>query len=100
MAERTEYSHSIDLIKEAEGLIRESQNLLMEIKTYVSKEPERDTEALMNAVYELRLRNDGLYMENVLLKSKIQELTMLIEELTEKNPPGDAGRRIIKNFRV
>jgi hypothetical protein len=76
MNERLEYIESLSLIKEAETLISESRELLKEIKYNIDDSDSRaETEALREAVLQLRLRNDSLYMENILLRSKIRELT-------------------------
>ena len=76
MNERLEYLESLSLIKEAESLISESRELLKEIKFNIDeRQSKQETEALREAILQLRVRNDSLYMENVLLRSKIRELT-------------------------
>lgn len=77
MADRSEYVESINLIKEAESLIIESHNLLNDIKNNIdNKDRNIELEALRSTIFNLKIRNDCLYMENVLLKSKIKELSM------------------------
>lgn len=88
MADRSEYSQSISLIREAESLIRESHGLLNEIKNCIDeKDRKAEVEALKEVIFNLKLRNECLYMENVLLKSKVRELSMnsIYKTDTEKN---------------
>lgn len=77
MADRKDYLKSRGLIKEAEDLIRESKDLMVDIKNYVnSKDKTKEIEALKEIIHRLKDNNDNLYLENVLLKSKIRELTV------------------------
>ncbi|MGI6701132.1 MAG: hypothetical protein ACOX3U_01515 [Christensenellales bacterium] len=77
MADRSGYKESIALIKEAESLIRESKNLLNDIKYCIDEKNNREeVDALKEIIGNLKVKNDLLYMENVLLKSKIRELTL------------------------
>lgn len=86
MADRSEYKESISLIREAESLIKESNTLLNEIKNCIDdKNGKAEMEALREAVSNLRMRNDCLYMENVLLKSKIRELSMMINYTSDND---------------
>lgn len=72
--------NSIELVKHAENLLRESYNLLKEIKGYIiNPNKSREIDILKDTIDKLKLRNDNLYMENVLLKSKVRELIMMID---------------------
>jgi hypothetical protein len=85
MAERKDVTESISLIREAENLVKESSSLLSEIKKCADdKNGKAETEALKEIVNNLKSRNDSLYMENVLLKSKVRELSQMIELKIEK----------------
>lgn len=78
MSKREEYTLSINLIKEAENLIKESQNLLNDIKNRLDDQDKTiEIENLKKIIKILKMRNDNLFMENVLLKSKVKELSIL-----------------------
>lgn len=75
---RYDYELSMSLIKEAEALIKESQILLNDLsKIKDNNHYDNETAALRDKILRLEKQNNCLYMENVFLKSRLQELTVL-----------------------
>lgn len=87
MSTKNDYELSMSLIKEAENLIKESQILLNDLSIIKgNRDYDNEIRALREKLLRIERQNNCLYIENIYLKSKIREMSMIIEKPNSYRP--------------